>query len=165
MRKQLVTDVRTNSRIYLPRPRSVSEEAELQVRGQIWKMEADIQRNEDVDEDGKMKRCNLTASAKRGLNKLLGRIKTAEIVVGVSDKSKELVISSIDNYIEKGRVHVGEDEVVHWGEVRRTQRIMNGHSRMLIWIIRIGESQGEKNEDRIRSAYTTDAEIVPDMST
>ena len=49
----------------------------------------------------------------------------------------------MESYLKQGKLHVGEDQEVHEGEVRQIQRIMNGHSRMLVRIFQVGEQGGD----------------------
>ena len=56
---------------------------------------------------------NLSSAAARGLAKLLKRIREGEIVISQSDKSKELLVNSMESYLIKGRCHTEGNRELH----------------------------------------------------
>ena len=96
-RKKRATDVKTNQRIYLPEPRPFKEEAELTVRNEQWLEEVVKYRKSHCDEEGNIRECNLSRQEKSGLRKLRERVKSGEIVIGTTDKSGKLCVSSMED--------------------------------------------------------------------
>ena len=114
-RKKRTTDIKTNQRVYLPEPRPLREESELSVRNDIWEAEIRKYRSEHCDEEDVQTESNLSESEKRGLKKLKKRADAGEIVIGTTDKSGKLCVSSFDSYVRQGRKHVGDDRAVDLG--------------------------------------------------
>ena len=164
-RKKRTTDIKTNQRIYLPEPRPMREESELSVRNDIWEAEIRKYRNKHCDEEDVQTDSNLTASEKRGLKKLKKRADAGEIVIGTTDKSGKLCVSSFESYVRQGRKHVGEDRAVDWPEIYSIRRRMTCHARALVQIFNIGESHGSDNERRVRGAYQQDCDTIPILFT
>ena len=79
MRKRRVTDLKENSRIYLPKPLSATEEAKIEIRRD--KYETIFQRyfHEKCSEKGNQS-SNLTQAQLRGLTKLRKRVENGEII-------------------------------------------------------------------------------------
>ena len=102
---------------------------------------------------------------KRGLKKLKKRADAGEIVIGTTDKSGKLCVSSFDSYVRQGRKHVGEDRAVDWPEIYSIRRRMTCHARALVQIFNIGESHGSDNERRVRGAYQQDCDTIPILFT
>ena len=113
---QRSTDIRNNPRTKMPDPRSNKEETELQTRATLVMREA-----KEYISKLECQPTNLTKSERRGLKKLKARIKAEEIVILETDKSKKLCAMSIDIYRELGEVHVKDDPIVEWDDVRDSQ--------------------------------------------
>ena len=161
-RKKRATDVKTNQRIYLPEPRPLNEEAELSVRNDIWEDVVKKYLAENCDEDGIIQTgCNLSESEKRGLKKLKKRSDEGELVIGTTDKSGKLCVSSMESYIRQGQKHVGSDRAVDWEEIFQIQRRMSNHARALVKIFSIGESHGIDNVRRVKGAYQQECDTIP----
>ena len=164
-RKKRTTDIKTNQRVYLPEPRPMREESELSVRNDIWEAELRKYRSEHCDEEDVQTDSNLTASEKRGLKKLKKRADAGEIVIGTTDKSGKMCVSSFESYVRQGRKHVGDDRAVDWPEIYSIRRRMTCHARALVQIFNIGESHGSDNERRVRGAYQQDCDTIPILFT
>ena len=164
-RKKRTTDIKTNQRVYLPEPRPMREESELSVRNDIWEAEIRKYRNKHCDEEDVQTDSNLTASEKRGLKKLKKRADAGEIVIGTTDKSGKLCVSSFESYVRQGRKHVGDDRAVDWPEIYSIRRRLTCHARALVQIFNIGESHGSDNERRVRGAYQQDCDTIPILFT
>ena len=54
---------------------------------------------------------------------------------------------------------------MHWGQIRRTQRIMNGHGRAIAKVFRIGQGEGVMHQDRCKRGMISEACIVPKLYT
>ena len=164
-RKKRTTDIKTNQRVYLPEPRPLREESELSVRNDIWEAEIRKYRSEHCDEEDVQTESNLSESEKRGLKKLKKRADAGEIVIGTTDKSGKLCVSSFDSYVRQGRKHVGDDRAVDWPDIYSIRRRMSCHARVLVKVFKIGESHGSDNERRVRGAYQQDCDTIPILFT
>ena len=165
LRKRMATDVKTNQRVFLPQPRPAREEAELMVRTERLERIVSKYMEENCNEKGEIIETNITNQQKRGLKKLLKRVKEGEIVVTTTDKSGKLCVCSWDNYINQGRKHINGDREVKWKEIKDIQKRVTSHARVLVKVFNIGEEWGEMNQKRINGAYSTEAGIVPVLST
>ena len=165
MRKRRATDCKTNQRVYLPDPRPAREEAELMVRSQ--RMEEVMRRymKEKCNDKGEIVETNLTDQEKRGIKKLLKRVKDGEVVLSQTDKSGKLCLNTMENYISQGRSHINGDREVQWREVQQIQKRITAHARVMVKIFNVGEAWGENNQKRINGAYSTETCIVPALST
>ena len=165
-RKKRTTDVKTNQRVYLPQPRPLREEAELSVRNDAWEAEIRKYRKEFCDEEGLiLAGCNLTESERRGLKKLKKRAEDGDIVIGTTDKSGKLCVSSMESYIRQGRKHVGDDREVDWPEIYRIRKRMSCHAKVLVKIFNIGKSHGDGNVMRVEGAYQQECDTIPILFT
>ena len=63
-----------------------------------------------------------------------------------------------------GKAHTSKDREIDMFEVARIQQELNKHARLILKIFGVGDQHGEKNIDRITSAFTTNAEDVPLLS-
>ena len=99
------------------------------------------------------------------MKKLKIRVKNDEIVINTTDKSGKLCVSTIENYIQQGSKHIKGDREIEWGEVVRIQKRVTSHARCLIKVFNIGEQWGDNNQKRIYGAYSSEAGVVPVLST
>ena len=66
----------------------------------------------------------------------------------MSDKSSKLCICTPDAYGRMGDVHVTNDKVVSWEEVKELKKEAKGHLRCLNLMFQLGSDQGEAGQDR-----------------
>ena len=96
---------------------------------------------------------NLTREESAGLKSLQRRVKEGEIVILRTDKSSKLAVTNMETYIEMGKKHTGKDEIVSMEEVREREKIVNGHTAMMIKITGMGSVWG--HGPRMRSSKMT----------
>ena len=120
---------------------------------------------EKCNEKGEIIETNLTARQKRGIKKLLKRVNENEIVIDTTDKSGKLSLRTMEGYIRQGRKHINGDREVAWEEIQQMQKRVTSHAKVIIKIFNIGEEWGEDNQRRINGASSTEAGIVPVLST
>ena len=150
MRKLKVTDVKHNTKIYLPKALDAKSEAGIEVRRQKCMEIYQEYLKEFCDEKGSQT-SNLSPTQKRGLIKLRKRIKNGEVVVCLTDKSGRMALMSMESYLEAGAVHTSKDREVDMDFARETERELNGHVAMWLKIIRMGEDW--KHGDRHRETH------------
>ena len=105
------------------------------------------------------------AHASRLGQKLLKRVKERDAVINTTDKSGQLCIRTMENYIIHGKKHIKSDREIQWSEVVPIQRRVSSHVRVLVKIFNVGEHWGEDNQKRVNGAYYTEAGVVPVLST
>ena len=94
LRRRRVTDLKENTRVYLPKPLPINEEAKIQIRRErLEKVYRDFV-NENCTDKGEQ-RSNLTSAQKRGIASLKKRIKDGELIVRMTDKSGKLVLTTV----------------------------------------------------------------------
>ena len=83
------------------------------------------------------------------------------IVVTETDKSKALVVSTIESYEMKGKEHTAKDKEVNWEEVQTKQRDLTASARALCKIFGVGLHHGDKNVQRCWDNASSTSFIVP----
>ena len=154
-RKQRVTDLKECTRIFLPKPLEVNQEAQIEMRREVHLRTSEEYREKECDEKGRQRR-NLTLSEQRGLKKLEKRKNEGEIVVIMTDKSSKMCIMKRDDYEQLGEDHVGKDRVVDREEILEREKVLNQHSLSWCKMWRTGKDHG--HEDRIRQSKITNSE-------
>ena len=115
------------SRVTLPKPLSVQREAEIETRRGIHEKIYQRYRRDKCNKRGEQE-SNMTWEEKSGLKSLMKRISKGELLVMKTDKSGRMSVTTRENYVEMGRVHVGEDKEVERTKVVETDKILNEHS-------------------------------------
>ena len=131
------TDVKSNPRVIIPRPRDTKYEKDMNVRRVMEEKEVLSYLQMQVDN------CNLTPSEKRGMEKLAKRIKAKEITVYPTDKSSKLAVCSFASYEAQGAVHTKGDKVVSWEDINKAQRTVKGHLFTLNNVFNTGKELGK----------------------
>ena len=149
LRKRKVTDTSENSRIYLPKPLPVQDEANINVREQTYQSIFQSYYNSECNEKGKQQ-SNLSKIEMTGLAKLKKRVDNGTIMITETDKSGKLAILSPEAYMEMGSVHTRNDREIDQAEVDDRERQLNGHVSMLLKITQMGERW--EHEDRLRES-------------
>ena len=136
--KRRATDLKRNSRVYLPRKaRSVEEERKFEaMRIELKSVFKDYVSNSC--EKGGKQMINLTPSQSRGLKSIKKRVADGELVILPTDKSGRLSVMTRDTYKKAGLAHTLRDREASWQEVKESQRELNGHVSMVIKVFRIG---------------------------
>ena len=96
-----VTDLKENCKVYLPKPLSPEEEAQLAIRKGKYMTIFKRYTEEKCGKKGEQ-RLNLTFSQRKGLEKLKKRIKDKEIFVILTDKTGKMAVVSRDIYEQMG---------------------------------------------------------------
>ena len=138
-RKKRATDLKENTKVYLPRPLPTQQEAFAAVRREKWLETHKKYMKENCNEEGNQK-TNLTPAQERGLRKLRKRIKDGNLMVILTDKSGKLAVTTVENYIKMGEVHVKKDTEVDDDKAKEIQRKTNGHVSMWIKMTNMGEN-------------------------
>ena len=160
LRKRRVTDLKENSKVYLPKPLPSYEEAKIEIRREQYEKVFKEYVNENCSESGGQK-SNLTWSQKNGLKKLLKRKKDGDIIVLTTDKSGKFAVTEMETYLAMGAIHTSKDSVVSDHEVKKIQRLHNGHVAM--WTRMTSMGQVWKHEDRIRESCIQHTCTIPPM--
>ena len=154
-RKRRVTDLAECSRVTLPKPLSITREAQIENRRELHDKIYQKYRKENCGKTGEQD-SNLTEEERRGLKSLMKRVKEEEIVIVKTDKSGKLSVTNRDKYLEMGQVHVGGDKKVNREKIRETDKILNEHSSSWCSIWGTGRHHGQ--EDRVQSSKISRSE-------
>ena len=160
MRNRRVTDMKENSRIHLPKPLPANEEAKIEIRRDHYEKVFQKYFQEKCSEKGNQS-SNMTQSQLRDLTKLKKRVAEGEIIILMTDKTGRFSIADIESYIEMGRVHTDKDTEVGDEEVKRIQRLFNGHTAMWLKFSNMGERW--RHEQRCRESCLQQSDVVPPM--
>ena len=114
----------------------------------------------NCDDRGNQHITNLTAKQRKGMIVLKQRIERGEVIVVPSDKSGKHCVMTLETYSTMGDVHISRDKVISEGELAEIQKDLNDHSKMLLKVFSVGEAHGERNIQRVKSAFTTNASNV-----
>ena len=82
----------------------------------------------------------------------------------VNFKSGKLTVSTYASYIEQGLPHTKKDKKVGWKEVMLSKEEVLSHTRVLSHVFRVGETHGEKNQNRVKKALHEDITVVPNLT-
>ena len=104
---------------------------------------------------------DMSWSQRNGLKKLQKRKKDGDIIILTTDKSNKFAVTDVESYLAMGAVHTDKDREIGEDEVRRIQRLHNGHTAMLAKMTNMG--QNWKHEDRIRESCIQHTCTVPPM--
>ena len=158
--KQRVTDMEDNSRVTLPKPLPPGDEANVEIRRNLYtKLGADY-KEKFCDKEGKQP-TNLTPIQEKGLKRLQKRIREKEIVVMMTDKSSKFAVTTMEEYLKLGEQHTGKDKEITRQEITEREKILNGHSSM--WIKMWGISEAHNQVPRVRESRITHSGNVADM--
>jgi hypothetical protein len=157
------TQMSTNRKVIMPGPRSAKEEALLQVRRDLWIKESNEYIRINCNKDGEQDNVNLSEAAQRGRIKLLKKVRKKELMILPSDKGKSIVVTTLEMYTRMGQDHTASDREVQWKELKQCQAEMNGNSRALSRIFRVGESSSPANQLRCFDNATSWAQHAPNM--
>ena len=146
MRKKRVSDLKSNSRVILPKPLDAKREAFIAVRKEQW-LKVFREFIAEKAPEGKQND-NLTKKQKVGLAKLKKRIKDGEIVVLQTDKSGKLCITTLENYIKMGEEHTRGDKKVDAKKIEEIEREVNGHTSMWNKILNLGKDWNQEGRFR-----------------
>ena len=69
-----------------------------------------------------------------------------------TDKIGRLFVSTTEDYMEKGMVHVGDDREITEKEVKKIQRRLNNITQVWLKCFECGATHGERNEARVKMA-------------
>ena len=86
---------------------------------------------------------NLTAAEKRGISKLKKRIDKGEIIIIKADKSGKLGVVSRESYLKMGINGNKADKEVKREEVKKVEKCINDHTRMICKLVNAGEYHGQ----------------------
>ena len=134
-----VTDLRENTKVYLPKPLKPGEEAQLAIRKEKYMDTFKRYTEEKCSKKGEQIP-NLTPQQKKGQKKLQKRIKDKEILVVPTDKTGKLIVASVEAYKKMGEAHTNKDIEIQWENVKEIQRQLNGHTSCWIKIGNMGEN-------------------------
>ena len=105
---------------------------------------------------------NLTRDELIGLKSLKKRIKSGEIIICETDKSKKFAALKPEQYFESGLQHTAKDLEIEPEKVKRIQNVVNSHVEWLKDITNIGKNVG--HESRMSKNLSDKGEQVCNMS-
>lgn len=152
-----VTDSKFNRRTFLPKQKIPHVEMLETIKTNKIIDEAKDWISNHCDDKGNQLRSNITPAQRKGMIRLKGRIERGEVIVVPTDKSGKMAVMSLTTYAAMGDVHIAKDRVIDEIEAAKIQKELNDHAEMLIKIFSVGEAHGDRNIQRIKSAFTTNA--------
>jgi hypothetical protein len=159
-RKKRVTDLTENSRVTLPKPLPISEEAGMETRRKAHMAKFNTYKEENCNQWGDQD-TNLTEDESRGLKSLQKRIKNKEILILKTDKTGKLAVADRETYLEIGKLQIQGDIEIDRKEIRRIEKVLNSHSAMWCKFNNMGEAHNHK--DRIWESKQTKSENLANM--
>ena len=155
-----VTDLQECSRVTLPKPLPIQEEAKVEIRREMHNRIYSQYIKEFCNENGDQK-TNLSEDETRGIKKLKKRVEEGGGVVMKTDKSGKMCISTKEKYIELGMQHVKGDKEISREELRCIERILNGHG--MSWSKMWGTGKAHNQEDRVMNSRVSSSENTSDL--
>ena len=136
--KRRVTDLKSNSRVNLPRkPRPFDEESAMETLRVEVKTLFNNYVSKNCSKGGKQV-SNLNNHEINGLKSLKKRVNNGEIVVIPTDKSGNLAIMTQSAYLAAGLKHTVADKEVGWPIIKESQKELNGHVSMMVKTFKMG---------------------------
>ena len=160
LRKRRVTDMKENSKVYLPKPLPVIEEANIAIRRDKYEQTFKEFVEEKCSKKGEQK-SNLSPQQRNGLKKLQKRVADGELIIVLTDKCGRFAVADVESYLAMGAVHTSKDSRVGEEEVRRIQRLHNGHVASWLRMMSVGENH--EHEDRLRESCLQNTCNVPPL--
>ena len=160
LRKRRVTDLKENSRVYLPKPLPPQEEAKIEIRREQYEQVFRDHVRDHCSESG-TQQSNMSWSHRNGLKKLQKRKKDGDIIVLTTDKSGKFAVSDVESYLAMGAVHTSKDSIIGDDEVRKIQNLHNGHTSMWLRMTNMGLEWN--HQDRIKESCLQHTCTVPPM--
>ena len=151
MSKLRVTDIPTNTRVFEPRAASGPEEVKIQVQKDEVMRTCKGYTKKECNENGGVKKNNLTAQQIVGKLKLQKRVRNEEIVIFPTDKSGKLAITTPEIYQEAAKIHVDKDTEVPWETLKEVETKVNRHVQQLTKAFSMGTTHGQSS--RINKAF------------
>ena len=158
-RRRRVTDLKECSRITLPKPLHTDEEATLEVRRKS-QQEVFQEYIKKYTKNGEQE-SNLSEKEQAGLKSLQKRIQKREIIVMKTDKSSKFAVTTEEEYIKMGEVHIKGDREVSRQELQDMEEYINGHSRAWAQIWQSGEDHN--HQGRIIASKIQHSENIADL--
>ena len=156
--RRRVTDLKECSRVTLPKPLDINNEALIEMRRSTNDKIYENHREKECNKKGEVEG-NLSEDEKEGLRSLQKRMKNKEIVILKTDKSGKLVVTNREEYIKMGLEHTKKDEEVTSKEVREMEKQVNGH--VFFWVKMWGSGDSHGQRDRIiDSKVVSSASII-----
>ena len=124
--KRRVRDLQECSRVILPKPLSVTEEAMIELRREVH-LSVYEEHRKRWTKDGEQQK-NMSEIEVQGLRSLLLRIGKGEIIIMKTDKSGKFCIVSVEDYLKMGQVHIKQDLELKRKDMIQTDKILNGNS-------------------------------------
>ena len=155
-----VTDLQECSRVTLPKPLPIQEEAKIELRREMHDKIYAQYIKEFCNDKGDQK-TNLSDEEIRGIKKIKKRVDEGGGVVMKTDKSGKMCISTKEKYIELGMQHVKGDREIGREELRSIERILNGHG--MCWSKMWGTGNAHQQEDRVMSSRVSTSENTSDL--
>ena len=101
---------------------------------------------------------NLTESEINGMRSLKARVKSGEIVITETDKSKRFSILTKEQYRKSGLKHTSKDQEISVDKLSSIQNTVNSHCSWVSKIFGIGSNW--EHTDRVASSMTENSESV-----
>ena len=129
-----------NKEIFLPDVQSPDKEISHQIRkSEMRKVFSKVsQCNSKYSQSFANSQSNLTQNELKGLKSLKNRVKSGEIVVATTDKSKRFAILSKKQYIDAGNCHTKNDIEINPRQIKKIQKNVNDHVFWLNQILQPG---------------------------
>ena len=159
-RRRRATDLKECSRVTLPRPLGVTQEAMIEMRREAHMKAFKRYREKYCGKTGEQK-SNLTMEEQEGLKKLVKRIRDGEIVIMKTDKSGKFCVATRERYIELGMDHIKNDKEITREELRQIERYLNSHTAA--WCIMFSSGENHDHTSRIIKSKTTNSNNVANL--
>ena len=159
-RRRRVTDLAECSRVTLPRPLSVKDEAAIEMRRENHLRIFKEYKREHCGKNGEQE-CNLTEEEQDGMKRITKRRDDKEAIIMKTDKSGKFTVATIEKYLEMGMSHVKGDREINRDEIRVVERLLNGHCTC--WGKMFGSGENHNHLARICKSKCTKSTQVSNL--
>ena len=162
------SEYKFNKFIHLPKPKKASKESMNEVRrnemskvfdrvkkkietqGPQKGMNGMVKGKNKVVNVTKGSNSNLSEDERAGLNSLKKRVKSGELVITETDKSKRFCLLTRRQYELAGLKHTEKDEEITPDQLTKVQKVVNEHCDWVSKIFNVGENWNQM--DRVHSS-------------
>ena len=156
-----VTDMPSVTRVFPPRPANSNQEMKIQEQCNLAREAFDEYVGKNCDENGNLKKNNLSVSQIIGKKRLRRKVKNGILVVTTTDKNGKFVVTTPEIYRYAANKHLSKDIEVGWDCVKERETFLNRHTAQLGKIFQMGGNHNQA--DRVNKALKSSDNPPPSV--
>ena len=135
-------DLKECSRVTLPKPTQMEDEANIEMRRNAQIKVYEEYRSKNTINDKGEQEPNLTAEEQDGIETLRKKTNEKSNIIMKTDKSSRFVATTVEKYVEMGSVHTSKDTPITRREISYNAKVWNSHYVEWAKMYKSGENLG-----------------------